>query len=146
MHWLQDYPFNKSQQTNLSLFLKRYGISGLMCAIQSYTDMQQEYICKTRASLSRLKINDIFYLEIQEHTIAVHTQRGIYQKYGSLSNELKHLSPCGFMKCNQSCIVSIRKIQTICNDDIILTNEKHLHLSRHYAPQIIMAFSRSFPL
>lgn len=70
MHWLQDYPFNKSQQTNLSLFLKRYGISGLMCAIQSYTDMQQEYICKTRASLSRLKINDIFYLEIQEHTIA----------------------------------------------------------------------------
>ena len=145
MHWLQDYPFNKAQQTNISLFLKRYGISGLMRAMQSYTDIQQEYICKTRSSLSRLKICDIYYLKILEHTIDVHTKHGTYQKYGSLSNELKHLAPCGFLKCNQSCIVSIRKIRTICNDDIILTNDEHLHMSRHYAPQIILAFSRSYP-
>lgn len=142
MHWLQDYPFNKTQQTNISLFLKRYGISGLMNAMQSYSDLHQEYICKTRTSISRFKICDIYYLKILEHTINVHTEYGTYQKYGSLSTELKYLTPCGFLKCNQSCVVSIRKIRTICSDDIILTNGESLHLSRHYAPQIILALSR----
>lgn len=53
-------------------------------------------------------------MEIQEHQITIYTQNGIYQKYGSLNNELQSLSPYGFMKCAQNRIVSLRKIRTIC--------------------------------
>lgn len=142
MHWLQNYPFTRDQKTNLTLFLDQYGVSGLEQALKLYIDVQQEYICKTKNFLSKFRVDDIYYLEIREHTITVHTQHGIYQKYGTLNNELKQLSLCGFMKCNQSCIVSLRKIRAIHNSNITLINNEYLHMSRHYAPKVIMAFSR----
>ncbi len=123
----------------------QYGTTGLEQALQNYTDLQQEYICKTKTSISKIQIYDIYYLEILEHDISVHTQHGIYQKYGTLSNELKFLSPYGFIKCNQSCIVSMHKIKTICSNDIILINNEHLHMSRHYAPKVITAFRTRTP-
>lgn len=134
---------DKNIQAIISEFLTQYDISDLTQALQHYTDMHQEYICKTKASISKLKISDIYYLEILEHNIAVHTEHGIYQKYGTLNNELKQLSPHGFMKCNQSCIVALDKIRTVHNNEIILTNQEHLYMSRYYAPNILMAFSRN---
>ena len=40
-------------------------------------------------------------------------------KYGTLANELKVLSMYGFMKCNQSCLVSLDKIKTIRRNEVI---------------------------
>lgn len=129
-------------QDTVSEFIKHYGVSGLKEALQIYSEMQQEYICKNKSSIHKLKIYDIYYLEIREHTIYIHTEYGTYQKYGTLKNELKHLSHYGFMKCNQSCIVSMQKIQTLQNNEVILVNHEHLYMSRHYAPTVLMAFSR----
>ena len=100
-----------------------------------------QYICKTKTSVSKVKICDIYYLEIMGHHIDVHTEHGTYQKYGTLNNELKRLSPYGFTKCTQSCIVSLHKIRTVLGNEIILTNHEHLYMSRHYAPNVLMAFS-----
>lgn len=130
-------------QNIIRKFVDQYGTSGLEQALQLYINMHQEYICKTKTSISKLKLCDIYYLEITEHLIAVHTKHGIYQKYGTLSNELKQLAPYGFMKCNQSCIVSLHKIRTILSNNIILINNEHLYMSRHYAPKILMAFSNN---
>lgn len=122
-------------------FLERYGTSGLEQAMRLYTAMQQEYICKTKTTVTKLTITDIYYLEIQEHNITIFTQYETYRKYGTLSNELKFLSPYGFVKCSQNCIVSLGKIRSISNSNIILINNIHLHVSQHYAPKVLMAFS-----
>lgn len=143
MYYLQNHTMTKEQETNLSLFLTQYGISGLEQALRLYMDMQQTYTCKTKTSISKFKISDIYYLKIQEHMITIHTQHGIFQKYGTLNNELKLLAPYGFLKCNQSCLISMQKIRTIQNNDIILINGECIHMSRHYAPKIILTFSRS---
>lgn len=132
---------DKHLQDTISKFIKQYGISGLDQALQAYSDMQQEYICKTKTSISKIKIYDINYLEIIGHHIDVHTEHGTYQKYGTLNNELKQLSPYGFTKCTQSCIVSLHKIRTVLGNEIILTNHERLYMSRHYAPSVLMAFS-----
>lgn len=50
-------------------FLAQYGTSGLKQALQLYKNTQQEYICKTRTSISKLRISDIYYMEIREHQI-----------------------------------------------------------------------------
>lgn len=136
-----DFSKDKHLQNIISEFVNHYGISGLEQAIQFYSDMQQEYICKTKSSVSKIKIFDIYYLEIFGHHIDVHTAHGIYHKYGSLNNELKSLSSYGFIKCNQSCIVSLHKIRKILDNEIILINHEHLYMSRHYAPSVLMAFS-----
>ena len=142
MDWLQEITKDITLNQTLSKFLTEYGLYGLSHAIQLYTDMQQEYICKTKEAVSKVKIHEIYYLEINGHNITVHTSHGIYQKYGSLSKEYKTLSNYGFIKCNQSTLVSLYKIRTIGNDTVILTNNTNLRLSRSCAPKVIMEFSR----
>ena len=144
MNWLQELLSDKNLEAHLSAFIKCYGKPGLFQALQSYTNMQQEYICKTKNSMSKIPIGDIFYLEINKHTITIHTDSNKKKKYGSLNHELKYLPHAEFVKCNKSCIVSIRKIKSIYDNDIILTDNTKIHMSRTYAPQVIIAFSHFF--
>ncbi len=109
-------------QNTISTFLTQYGTSGLKHALQLYINTHQEYICRTRTSISKIYISDIYYMEIQEHQITIYTQHGTYHKYGTLNNELKSLSSYGFIKCAQNRIVSLGKIRSIYFNDIILIN------------------------
>lgn len=127
----------------ISNFLVQYGPSGLNQALRLYEGTQQEYICRTRTSISKINISDIYYMEIQEHQITIYTQHGTYHKYGTLNNELKSLSPYGFIKCAQNRIVSLNKIRTINCTDIILINGTKVHMSKRYALTTITAFSGS---
>ena len=102
-----DFSKDKYLQKTITEFIEHYGTSGLEQALQLYTYMQQDYVCTTKTSVSKIKIHDIYYLEIMGHHIDVHTEYGTYQKYGSLNKELEVLLPHGFIKCNQSCIVSL---------------------------------------
>ncbi len=141
MNWKRELEHSESLQNTLTTFLDFYGLSGLEEALSLYTGMHQEYICRTKTTISKITITDIYYLEIHTHTITVHTQHGTYQKYGSLTEEEKHLSPYGFIKCSQSCIVCLRKIRSIGDNSITLINNVQLHMSQHYAPKVLIAFS-----
>ena len=143
MTCLNRFQIDSELKDTISNFLKQYGISGLKQALQLYRDTQQEYICKTRTSISKINISDIYYMEIQEHQINIYTEHDIFHKYGTLNNELKILSPYGFIKCAQNRIVSIKKIKTIGCNDIILINNIKIHMSRRYAIAIITAFART---
>lgn len=127
----------------ISDFIEQYGTFGLKQALQLYKNTQQEYICRTRTSISKIYISYIYYMEIREHQITIYTQHGTYHKYGTLNNELKSLSPYGFIKCAQNCIVSLNKIRTINCTDIILINGTKVHMSKRYALTTITAFSGS---
>lgn len=142
MDWIQELTQKESLCCSLTAFLEQHGFSGLEKALQFYTNTQAEYICKTKATVTRIKMDDIYYLEIQTHTITIHTEHATYQKYGSLTDELKVLAPYGFMKCRQNCLVSLRKIHSICDDTIHLANQLQLHMSQRYAPKVLAAFAR----
>lgn len=142
MDWIQELVQAESLHDTLTAFLKRHGVSGLEEALRLYSNRQKEYMYKSKTAITRIKIADIYYLEIRTHTITIHTQHGTYQKYGSLTDEQKLLSPYGFIKCNQSCLVSLDKIQSICNNTITLTNQVQLHMSQRYTPKILVAFTR----
>lgn len=136
-----EYQIDTELNDTISNFLEQYGTFGLKQALQLYKDTQQEYICRTRTSISKIHISDIYYMEIREHQITIYTQHSTYHKYGTLNNELKSLSPYGFIKCAQNRIVSLNKIRTINYTDIILTNGIKVHMSKRYALTTITAFS-----
>lgn len=127
--------------TDIQSFITTYGEAALQEAIQQYIDNQQIYILKTKYQTTKIKISDIYYLKSQQHNITIHTSHGTYKKYGTLSQELTTLYPYGFIKCTQSCIVSLSKIRTIQNNDITLTDDTVLHVSRSYAPKVLTAFN-----
>lgn len=145
MNWNKEFANDKALQVKLQSFYNKYGISGIKQAIELYTSMHQKYICSTKMAVSKICIGDIYYLEIHEHNISVHTQHHTYHKYGTLCKELNILSPYGFLKCNQSCIVSLNKIRTISHDEITLIDGSKLHMSRHYAPKLLLEFLKVNP-
>ena len=132
---------NSNLQSDIFTFIAAYGESALQEAMQQYIDRQQEYICKTKSYTAKIKVYDIYYLEIIQHNITINTSHGTYKKYGTLSQELNILASYGFIKCNQSCIVSLNKIRTIQNNDITLIDDIILHLSRTCAPKVLAAFN-----
>ncbi len=138
-----EFQIDTELQDTISNFLTQYGTFGLKQALQLYNNTQQEYICRTRTSISKINISDIYYMEIREHQITIYTQHGTYHKYGTLNNELKSLSPYGFIKCAQNRIVSLNKIRTINYTDIVLINGTKIHMSKRYALATITAFSRN---
>ncbi len=140
MDWLRELTNNKTLYQKLSAFLSTHGISGLERAMQEYTEAQKEYFCKTKTSVTRLLISDIYYLQISGHHILVHTENESFQKYGTLSGELSVLAHYGFIKCNQSCAVALSKIKTISNNQIILNNGGVLHMSRGCTHKVLIAF------
>ena len=85
MNWFKKHQIDNELRDTLSDFLEQYGVSSLKQALQLYIMDQQEYICRTRTSISKINISDIFYLEIQEHKITIYTQYGTYHKYGTLN-------------------------------------------------------------
>jgi len=143
MNWMEEIEQTESLYSTITTFIEHYGLSGLKDALSHYSAMQPEYICKTKSTISKLKIDDIYYLEIRTHTITIHTQNGTYQKYGSLTDERNRLSPYGFIKCNQSSLVSVRKIRSICDNTITLVNGIQLHMSQRYAPKVLASFSHN---
>ena len=143
MNWFQEISEDKYLYSEFFAFLDQYGLSGLRQALLLYSGAQEEYICKTRVSISKLKISDIYCIKIKKHNISVYTEQHTYQKYGTLSSELSRLVRHGFIRCSQNCIVSLEKIKTIRNDEIILKNNIPGHMSRNYAPKVIIAFAHS---
>ena len=141
MDWIQELTQKESLCCSLTDFLDQHGFSGLEKALQLYTNTQAEYMFKTKTAITRIKMDDIYYLEIQTHTITIHTEHATYQKYGSLTDELKFLAPYGFIRCRQNCLVSLEKIQRICDNTIHLTNHTQLHMSQRYAPKVLAAFA-----
>lgn len=137
---------NQNFQISLTNFIKQYGLIGIEQAMQLYSNLQDKYICKTKSSISKLNIYDIYYLKIKEHNISIYTCHGIYHKYGTLNNELKFLSPYGFIKCNQSCVISLDKVRTIHQNNIVLINKTEIHMSRSCAVKVILAYSQYHPL
>ncbi len=130
----------KAIKKDVLAFLETYGFKGLQQAMDSYINMQQVYICKTRASTSKIYIRDINYIEVRKHLITIHTVHENYQKYGSLNNELTTLSKYGFVKCSQNCIVPLTKIQTVTYDDVILSDGTKIGLSKRYASKVLLEF------
>ena len=133
---------NPTIYNKLLTFLDQYGENGLLDALNIYTESHQKYICKTKTSITKLNIYDIYYITIHGHNIKVHTEQNVYRKYGSLSQELKILADHGFIKCSQSCIVSLNKIKQIVRDDIILLDGTKLHISKNYITSVLIAYNQ----
>lgn len=129
-----------SVRSALSDFCELYGTDGLKMALRNYTEMKHSYICKTKTSAVSISVWDIMYLQIANHQISIHTTKEIYYKYGTLKEELKNLSSYGFVKCNQSTLVSLKFVKYVHENEIFLLNDECLHISRTCTRNFLIQF------
>lgn len=79
-----------------------------------------------------LEIPDIIYLEKYKNYVLFHTINGIYKERGKIDTKEQELSDLGFVRINVGCIVNIRYVVRISNNQLCLKDHTILSISRPY--------------
>ena len=74
-------------------------------------------------NIKRLKLSDIYYLEVSGHNVAYHTTSGIYLEHQSLAKAQKQFEGKMFCKCNSNYLVNLAHVYGIQGDNVIVAGE-----------------------
>lgn len=84
----------------------------------------------------RIYFDDILYIEALQNYVTIFTAKGKYITLLQLKNVEQNLSMQSFIRVHKSYIVSIPKIETIENNEIIIQSNR-IPISRHYRDEVI---------
>lgn len=89
-----------------------------------------------------IPVTSILYVETLDHTSAVVTEGGRREYAISLKKLMEELSASGFGLCHKSFLVNFRKISTLQQNQLILTNGSSIPLSKHRRKLFLEQFTR----
>ena len=79
------------------------------------------YTIKTKDSINKIAISDIYYIEILNHTLIYHTAAGNFKTTGKLKEVESILAGHSFFRCNNGFLVNLLHV------DCILENSTSVH-------------------
>lgn len=62
-----------------------------------------------------LTSSEIYYIEVQDHTLIYHTQKGRFSVFNTLKNANEQLSNCNFSLCNSCYLVNLKYVYKVKN-------------------------------
>ena len=84
----------------------------------------------TQAGTTRVDLDDITYVEVQNHQLTYHTVEGAYSQYGTISALAKELSGKGFAQCNSCYLVNLQHVRDLSGYQLKLTDGSELKISQ----------------
>jgi len=94
------------------------------------------FFIKCDYKYERIYFDDILYIEAMQNYVTIYTQKGKYITLLYLKNVEQNLEKQPFIRVHKSYIVSISKIESIENNEIIIQSFR-IPISRHYRDQVI---------
>lgn len=79
---------------------------------------------------SRIAVPHIYYIEVENHCLKIHTGQEIFETRGSLKEYDKKLQKYGFVKCNHCYLVNMAYINSVNASFAVLLNGEQLQISR----------------
>ena len=79
--------------------------------------------------IQRIGVQQIHYVEVQDHMLHYHTEQGEYVLRGTLQNAEKQLAPYHFARCNHWYIVNLAHVQQVKRDTVVVAGHE-LEISR----------------
>lgn len=98
----------------------------------------------TEEGTQKISENDIIYIEAFAHFIEINTVKGKYSARKNISSMEKELDENLFVRCHRSCIVGLRFIKKITNNELELDNGQTIPISRRQYLNTNMAFIKYF--
>jgi len=86
-------------------------------------------------------IKRIKYVEVSGHYVSFHTIDGTYNQYTTLKAVENEVRAFAFAKSNRSCIINLNYVEQIVGDDVILTGNEILPISRLQKKAFLCALS-----
>ena len=93
------------------------------------SQQEREVMVKSKGVLVRIPVSKIYFIEADKHYLVYNTADGEYRERGNIESALKELSESGFSLCNSGCIVNLKLIQQVTQNEVII-NGVTLPLSR----------------
>jgi DNA-binding LytR/AlgR family response regulator len=87
-------------------------------------------IIPTSSGQMRVHKNEIYYIEVDDHFIVVHTKNGDFRFIEKLSTIEQQVSEPHFCKCHRSHIVNMHFVKLLQREHVILDNDVKLSVSR----------------
>ena len=90
----------------------------------AYRDRFQknELILSTANGMRRLQIDDVYYVEVMNHTLVYHTRQGDIAERGAIKNREELLEQYDFARCNNSFLVNLRYVQSMTTGTVVVQN------------------------
>lgn len=86
-------------------------------------------VIKCDAGMISLTERQIYYIEVLEHNVIYHTDKGDFSMFGSLKTEAERLGS-DFVFCNRCYIINLRHVEAV-TDNIVTVHGKELVISRY---------------
>lgn len=101
----------------------------------------KKYIClDSENELVTLSPDDIYYIEYNRRYCTYYTDSENYTVKKNISDALSELKDYGFCQVYQCFIVNFAKIQAILKEDVVLTNNVKVQISRYRKAQILKEY------
>lgn len=87
-----------------------------------YRDKLQknELILNTSNGMQRIRIDDICYVEVMNHTLVYHTLKGELTERGVIKDREELLEQYDFARCNNSFLVNLRYVQSMTTGTVVV--------------------------
>lgn len=83
----------------------------------------EEFI-RTENGVIRLRVDEISHIEVQGRNIIYHTQGRNIHTRGRLKELEEKLAPCGFVRCNNYCLVNLRHVTALEKETVSVDGVK----------------------
>lgn len=114
----------------------------LLLAIAEYYETHMIYMINNMSKETAIKIRQIQYIEVRNHTVLMFTQAGELCYKGIMEIESKKLLPYGFIRCHRSFLVNPHYIREIDRLQITMQNEEQIPISKNKKLQVMEEYHK----
>lgn len=126
------YLLKPISETDITLELRRY---------MDNLKNSENYLTVTFQGIShRIPVQSILYIESNLRKLAIHTTQATYYCYQKLGDVAEKLKTNGFIRCHQSYLVAINKINKCANTHLFI-GETSIPVSSRYQGEVKRIFS-----
>ena len=79
---------------------------------------KKEILISAAEGIRRVRINELYYVEVMNHTLLYHTREGVLSVRGSIRDCEERLAPYDFARCNKSYLVNMNHVTEIRRSEI----------------------------
>lgn len=98
---------------------------------------EKEIVIRNAGCVFCVSTSEIICLEVRDHTVTYYLDNRQLQENRGISALEKELKPKGFFRCHQSFLVNQKHIVRIENDQLIMTNQMRIPISKHRRKQFL---------
>lgn len=102
---------------------------------------KKQMMLQTVEGMQPIAIDDILYVEVIRHYLQYHTKAHVYEVRGAMKEVESQLSQYHFVRCNQSYLVNLAKVQCIQGNNVVIGHDE-LPISRNKKASFVDALTR----